>query len=93
MKPFPAFVFLSLLRAGLLPANAAWKTEHRFASPDGALAFVLERDDTTQALAWSVTRKDRPVVTRGALGLELTGPGVVADKGPVTMNGPAPSTR
>jgi alpha-glucosidase len=83
MKPFPAFVFLSLLCAGLLPANAAWKTEHRLASPDGALAFVLERDDTTQALAWSVTRKDQPVVTRGALGLELTGRGVVADKGPV----------
>ncbi|MFO1490692.1 MAG: glycoside hydrolase family 97 catalytic domain-containing protein [Kiritimatiellia bacterium] len=84
MKPFPAFALLSLLCAGVHSANAAWQAGCRLDSPDGALTFVLERDETTQALAWSVTRKDRPVVTRGALGLELTGPGVVADRGPVT---------
>lgn len=85
MKPFSSFALLGLLCAGLLPADAAWKAEHRLASPDGALSFVLERDDTTQSLAWSVTRKDQPVVTRGALGLELTGFGVIGGKGPVAQ--------
>ena len=78
-----SFLLLCILGVGTLPANAAWKTERRLASPDGSLTFILEHDDATHALAWSVTRKDRPVVTRGALGLEITGVGVVADQGPV----------
>ena len=93
MKPFSSFALLGLLCAGLLPADAAWKAEHRLASPDGALSFFLERDDTTQSLAWSVTRKDQPVVTRGALGLELTGFGVIGGKGPVAQGRPGRRTR
>ncbi|MCW1925052.1 glycoside hydrolase family 97 protein [Luteolibacter arcticus] len=76
---------LSLAFATLvLPAHAAIVPERTLASPDGKLVFALERDDSTQALLHSVTDNGRAVVTRGALGLDITGVGVVADQGTIS---------
>jgi len=66
-----------------LTASAAWNPERSLSSPDGAIAFVLAHDGDTGRLAWSVTYAGRPVVTRGALGIEIAGVGVVADEGTV----------
>lgn len=76
---------LTLLFLSALPVtvSAAWKSERTVTSPDGAISLVLERDDATGRFAWSVTRDGRPVVTRGSLGIELAGVGVVADEGTV----------
>ena len=71
------------LAALCLPASAAWQTERTLTSPNGTLAMLLERDDATGRLAWSVTRSARPIVTRGALGIEISGTGVVADEGAI----------
>ena len=67
-----------------LPASAAWVSERSVTSPDGALSLLLERDDSTGALAWSVTRGGQAIVTRGALGLDLSGIGVVGDEGTIS---------
>jgi alpha-glucosidase len=68
---------------GTLPLSAAYVTERTFASPDGANVFLLERDDVTGQFAWTVTRGGRPVVTRGALGIDITGFGTIGDEGVV----------
>jgi len=60
-------------------------TERTFSSPDGQLVFLLEREENSKALAWSVTRAGQPVVTRGALGVEISGIGVVGDEGTVSQ--------
>ena len=72
---------------GVLPASAAWQTAHTLASPDGAMVFLLERDDASGVLAWSATRNGRALVTRGALGIEISGVGVVADEGTLAVAG------
>lgn len=82
MKPSCLRIFL--LSALTLPLSAAWQSERSLTSPDGALVFLLERDDATGAFAWSVTHAKRPVVTRGALGIEISGNGVIADEGTVS---------
>jgi alpha-glucosidase len=69
---------------GILPLSAAHVPERTLASPDGANVFVLERDSATGRFAWSVTHGGRPVVTRGELGLDITGCGVIADEGRIT---------
>lgn len=66
-----------------LPVFAAWQNERSLASPGGALVFLLERDDATGTFAWSVAHANRSVVTRGALGIEISGAGVIADAGKV----------
>jgi alpha-glucosidase len=58
-------------------------TERTIASPDGALVFQLERDQSTDKLAWSVTHGGRAVVTRGVLGIDISGTGVVGDEGTI----------
>lgn len=70
---------------GTLPLSAAYVTERTLTSPDGANVFLLERDDVTGQFAWSVTRDGRPVVTRGALGIDVTGFGTIADEGSVAV--------
>lgn len=67
-----------------VPASAAIVVERTLASPDGSLVLTLERDDATEALFHSVTFNNRPVVTRGALGVEIAGTGVVGDQGSIT---------
>ena len=81
---------LSAFFALTLPLSAAWQSERRLASPGGELVFLLERDDATGTLAWSVTHADRSVVTRGALCIEISGSGVIAATGTVS-NGKARS--
>lgn len=76
--------FLAFACCATLPLAAVQVPERSFASPDGKNAFVLERDDITGQLFWSVTRNARPVVTRGVLGLEVTGFGTIADEGTVS---------
>jgi alpha-glucosidase len=55
------------------------------ASPDGALVFTLDRDETSQALTFTLTHSKRPVVSSGTLGLELSGAGVVGTRGTVNQ--------
>ena len=59
--------------------------ERTLASPDGSLVFTLERDDVSNELAWSVTHDGRSVVTRGVLGVGLSGVGVVGDEGTISQ--------
>ncbi|MCU0781147.1 MAG: glycoside hydrolase family 97 protein [Akkermansiaceae bacterium] len=66
------------------PAHSAWHTERTLASPDGALALTLERDDANATLAWSVTHAGAAIVTRGALGIDLAGIGTVGGRGSVS---------
>lgn len=58
-------------------------TERAFTSPDERLGFLLERDESSDQLVWSVTLDDRPVVTRGVLGIGISGTGVVGDEGTI----------
>jgi len=58
-------------------------TERTLSSPDGTLVFELERDTSKDKLAWSVNYDGRPVVTRGALGIDISGAGVVGDEGTI----------
>jgi alpha-glucosidase len=51
------------------------------------LRFILERTRTGNEFAWSVTHNGRPVVTRGVLGLEISGIGTVADEGTISHAG------
>jgi alpha-glucosidase len=67
-----------------LPATAAFVAERTLASPNGDLVTLIERDDVTGQLAWSVTHGGRPVLTRGALGIEISGTGVVGDEGTIS---------
>lgn len=78
--PSPAAI-LAVLAAGTLPATAAWLIERTLASPDGSLVLTLEHDDANGNLAWSVTRSGAPVITRGALGIDLSGIGTVGGRG------------
>lgn len=50
-------------------------------SPDGAVRFMLESKPPSGLLHWSLTFNGQPVVSRGSLGIELDGIGVVADEG------------
>lgn len=60
-----------LMLATASGAHAAYVTERTIASPGGGVVFMVERDDSTGTLFHSVTSKGRPVVTRGAFGLDL----------------------
>ena len=89
---FVGAILLALLGALSAPPALGDETSEvglgtRITSPDGAMVFLLEQDRSTGTLAWSVHRDGRPIVTRGALGLELAGTGVVASKGPVSVVG------
>ena len=89
---FVGAILLGLLGALSAPQALGDETSevgltNRITSPDGAMVFLLEQDPSTGTLAWSVHRDGRPIVTRGALGLELAGTGVVASKGPVSVVG------
>lgn len=64
-------------------ANQAFTTERTIASPNGSLVFLLERESSTNVLAWSATFGGRPLITRGALGMDIKDVGRVADKGPI----------
>ena len=86
MKHLPYLAAMSVLAGHAtftLPVSAAWQSERSLASPNGALVFLLERDAATGGFAWTVTHSNRPVVMRGALGLEISGSGVIADTGTV----------
>jgi alpha-glucosidase len=71
----------SLALAG--PSHAAWQTERTLSSPDGLLTLTLERDDANGTLAWSLARSGAPIVTRGSLGIDLTGVGTVGGQGTI----------
>jgi alpha-glucosidase len=77
--------FATFVCCGILPLSAAFVTERTIMSPDGKNVFLLDRDDSTSQLAWSVMRGGRPVVTRGALGVDVTGFGIIADEGSVAV--------
>jgi len=83
-KPHPSLPCLLAVAVGAFPAHAAWQTERSLASPDGSLVLTLERDDASGAFAWSVARGGQPVVTRGALGIDLTDIGTLAGAGAVS---------
>lgn len=73
-----------LLRAeDVLFTNAGFVTERTITSPNGSFAFALERNEATRALVWSAQFNGRPLVNRGALGIEIEGWGVVGDQGPL----------
>ncbi|MCW1923904.1 glycoside hydrolase family 97 protein [Luteolibacter arcticus] len=76
-----ALLALPLIAAA--PASAALVIERTLASPGGALVFTLERDDTSQALSHSVTYSGRPVVTHGALGIQIDKADIVGDEGTI----------
>lgn len=79
-----ATILSSVLALCLLPqADAALLIERSLNSPDGTLLLQIERDSVTSKLAWSVTRNGTAVITRGDLGIEISGTGVVAQNGPV----------
>jgi alpha-glucosidase len=80
----PRCYFVAIACCGILPSAAAHVQERSLASPNEKNVFVLERDDTTGRFAWSVTRDGRPVVTRGALGIDVTGFGTIADEGTIS---------
>ncbi len=63
--------------------NPKFATGRSIASPDGSLVFLLERDSSTGALAWSATSGGHPLVIRGALGMEIDAGRIVGDKGPI----------
>jgi alpha-glucosidase len=67
-----------------LPSHAAWQTERTLSSPDGSLTLTLERDDANGALAWSLARSGAPIITRGSLGIDLTGVGTVGGQGTIS---------
>jgi alpha-glucosidase len=75
-------VILAVLAAS--PAQAAFVTERSFTSPDGKLAFTLERDDTNNRFHWSVSRAGAAIVTRGTLGIELAKVGTIGDEGGIS---------
>ncbi len=58
--------------------------ERTLNSPDGTLVLLIERDTVTSRLAWSVTRGGNTVVSRGDLGMDLSGIGTVAQNGPIS---------
>lgn len=64
-------------------ARAEFAAERTLASPDGQLVFTLERDAANGRLAWSVARAGKPLVTRGALGVDLADRGTVTDEGTI----------
>lgn len=72
-------ILLAILAAS--PAQAGFVTERSFTSPDGKLAFTLERDDTNNRFHWSVSRAGAAIVTRGSLGIDLAKLGTVGDEG------------
>ena len=53
-------------------------------SPDGKIAFTLERDDSDGRLVWSVAHTGRPVISQGSLGIEIRGLGKVGGNGEIT---------
>ena len=66
------------------PARADFVTERSFASPDGKLTFILERDDTNNCFHWSVNRAGAAIVTRGILGIDLAKIGTIAGEGSIS---------
>jgi alpha-glucosidase len=78
------FSLLALSLMGVLPTSAAYVVERSLASPDGAMVFTLERDDASQALLHSVTYAGRPVVSRGSLGVDISGTGVIGGEGTIS---------
>jgi alpha-glucosidase len=66
------------------PASATVVKERSIASPNGSLVLLLERDDVTQSLFHSLTFSGRPVVTRGGLGVDVAGIGVIGGQGTVS---------
>jgi len=68
----------------LLASTSAAVIERSLSSPDQTLRFTLERDATSNEFSWSVTHSGRPVVTRGELGLGISGIGTVADEGTIS---------
>ena len=78
------FLLLPLACAWGSPVIASYVPARTVASPDGALVLTVERDDVSGVLAWSVTRNGNALVTRGALGLDITGFGTIADEGTIT---------
>lgn len=64
-----------------VPEASGFVTVGRFSSPDGVLGFHLERAESNDELAWSVTHGGREVVTRGPLGIGLAGVGEIGDEG------------
>lgn len=79
----PSFVVLLPL-CGAVALAAGPVVERSITSPGGAVVFTLERDAATQALGYQVTFGGRPVVTHGALGVEISGSGVVGDEGAIS---------
>ena len=57
--------------------------ERSLSSPDGMIVLQIERDSVTSKLAWSVSRGPNAVISRGDLGIELNGIGVLAQNGPI----------
>jgi alpha-glucosidase len=62
-----------------------FRLDSTVASPNGGMVFLLEHDTARETLAWSVTCNGQPVVTRGALGLELDDPLLIGNQGPATL--------
>ena len=60
---------------------AAAVNEHSVASPNGSTVFKVAREESSGALAFSVTQAGRPVISGGSLGLEIAGQGVVGATG------------
>ena len=86
MSPFRTTASTIALLAILAtsPARADFVTERSFASPDGKLTFILERDDTNNRFQWSVNRAGAAIVTRGILGIDLAKIGTIADEGSIS---------
>jgi len=86
MNPFRTTTSTIALLASLAasPARAAFVTERSFASPDGKLTFILERDATNNRFHWSVNRAGAAIVTRGDLGIDLANIGTIADEGSIS---------
>lgn len=80
---FIAGLFASTSPLLLHAAEPSFTTERKIASPNSSLVFLLERDASTGVLAWSATFSGRPLITRGALGLETKDAGRLGDKGPI----------
>ena len=83
MKPILRAILVAFLPL-VTPCLAAWHTERTLASPDGSLTLTIERDDENGMLAWSVKRSGASIITRGALGIDLAGVGVVGGQGTIS---------
>ena len=87
MNPFQSrasTIALLVLLSASPPAQAAFVIERSFASPDGKLTFILERNDANNRFHWSVSRMGTAIVTRGVLGIDLANIGTIADEGSIS---------